>query len=774
MNGPYSQEDVLALQTGIEELQRGDFARAEARLRALTHRWPEHGEAEHLLGLIAYKTGRSQEGLTHLLRAVDLLPDAAMVHNNLGTVLISLQQPERALSHYLEAARLAPDYAEAWRNLGNLYKEQGLLAESLQAYRTAARLLPGDAGILAALAAVHVQLKQPEAAEGLYQQALALNPANIRVQFRLGELYRSQRRHAEAIGCYQQVLSRQPRDAGSHNSLGHIYFKQKDFAAAEAHYRQALEADPSFFGAANNLGCIYFLREQYPEAELWVRKALAVQPDYLDAWENLAGICRKREDLTGAVAAYTRLCELSDRPDLRVRRALLLPVIYDSEAEIPVWREKFAAGLRQLLQSGIRLRDPSREIEEWHSYLHYAGPPWLDLALQLAEFYRRACPELVSIAPHCRAGHALRRPGDRLRLGIVAPNFKGHSVAKMFGQIVPELDRARFEVVLCTPHEPDDSMGRYLANAADEFLKLPEDFFEARAALARRRFDILLYPEIGGDRQTYFFGFSRLAPLQAVLWGIGSSTGLPEIDCFFSTRSLETEISRRFYSETLIESEHLLPVFIHPVYSGQRLGRADFSLPQGLLYACLQSPFKLHPVLDPVLRRILEARPDSHLVLLENPNLSWFEKLQVRLRRTLGESFGQVIWMPRQSQENFLQLAGCCDLLLDTLPICGGNTTYDTLVTGTPLITLTGPFSKNRVSHAVYAQIGLTDLVCESPEAYCELAIRLGGEPGERERLRQVILQRLDRLYERREGLREFEDQLYQAYFQHRYPWINP
>ncbi|HEY9838839.1 MAG TPA: hypothetical protein V6D23_00185, partial [Candidatus Obscuribacterales bacterium] len=392
---------------------------------------------------------------------------------------------------------------------------------------------------------------------------------------------------------------------------------------------------------------------------------------------------------------------------------------------------------------------------------------WLELALQLAEFYRRACPELLSIAPHCR--EAGRSPGDRLCIGIVAPNFKGHSVARMFGQMVPELDRARFEVVLCTPHAPAEPMGQYLADAADEFLKLPLDFFAARATLAHRRFDILLYPEIGGDPQTHFFGFARLAPLQAVLWGIGSSTGLPEIDCFFSTHSLETEISRQYYSETLIEGEHLLPCFMRPAYAGQRLGRADFSLPQGLLYACLQSPFKLHPALDPVLRQILEAHRDSHLVLLENPNPSWFEKLQARLRRSLGHSYARVIWMSRQSQENFLQLAGCCDLLLDTLPICGGTTTYDTLVSGTPLITLTGAFSKNRLSHAIYVQMGLTDLVCETPEAYCELAIRLGGDAGERERLRQAILQRLDRLYERREGIREFEDQLYRAYFQHRY-----
>ena len=149
---------------------------------------------------------------------------------------------------------------------------------------------------------------------------------------------------------------------------------------------------------------------------------------------------------------------LADLPAIRVKQALMLPRIYDSEAEIARWRARFDRGLDELLQSEIRLQDPSREVDEHHFFMHYLDEPWLEQAIKLGAFYRKACPQLLYTAPHCRGPR--RKQGERLRLGVVAPNFRQHSVAKLFGEIVPRLDRSRFELVFCTPAAGEDPIVR--------------------------------------------------------------------------------------------------------------------------------------------------------------------------------------------------------------------------------------------------------------------------------------------------------------------------
>ncbi|PKL75631.1 MAG: hypothetical protein CVV27_14335, partial [Candidatus Melainabacteria bacterium HGW-Melainabacteria-1] len=378
------------------------------------------------------------------------------------------------------------------------------------------------------------ELILPAQAEAWRQQALQLSPLAQLGWFRLGDWAEQHNLPQQAIYCYrqalEQVLPRDPLHALCHERLGHLLFLGQNHLEAEQHYLLALEQDSQLFGAALNLGCIYFARRQFRQAEHWVRQAIALRPDNPAAWENLAEICRQRQKLADAGAAYARVWQRQHRPDLMVRHALLFPMVFATEAEIPIWLERFAAGLAQLTRAGIQLHNPSRQVGVLHANLHYAGPPWTELARQLAVFFRQACPGLASQAPHCAL--SARRPGERLRLGIVTPNFKQHSLGRMFGQLVPELDRSRFEVVLCSSEVATDMLGQRLAAAADQYLTLPNAFFAARSALARQGFDILLYPEIGGDPQSYYLGFARLAPLQLALWGLGSSTGLPQIDAY--------------------------------------------------------------------------------------------------------------------------------------------------------------------------------------------------------------------------------------------------
>ena len=62
------------------------------------------------------------------------------------------------------------------------------------------------------------------------------------------------------------------------------------------------------------------------------------------------------------------------------------------------------------------------------------------------------------------------------------------------------------------------------------------------------------------------------------------------------------------------------------------------------------------------------------------------------------------------------------DIMLDTWPYCGGNSTAEALWHGVPVITLTGDRFGSRYGASLLAAVGCSDLAANSPEQY--IAIR--------------------------------------------------
>ena len=65
-------------------------------------------------------------------RALELEPNFAEAHYNMGSALKSQGRLDEAVGCYRRALELKPDYASALNNLGNALKDQGRLNEALE------------------------------------------------------------------------------------------------------------------------------------------------------------------------------------------------------------------------------------------------------------------------------------------------------------------------------------------------------------------------------------------------------------------------------------------------------------------------------------------------------------------------------------------------------------------------------------------------------------------------------------------------------------------
>jgi protein O-GlcNAc transferase len=304
-----------------------------------------------------------------------------------------------------------------------------------------------------------------------------------------------------------------------------------------------------------------------------------------------------------------------------------------------------------------------------------------------------------------------------------------------------------------------DAFSARLEAMADRVVVLPNRIREQQAALAEQQLDVLFYPDIGMSSSTYFLAFSRLAPVQLVSWGHPDTTGLDSMDYFLSARPIEPPGAAAHYSERLVLLERL-PCFYEPVPPPARATRADFGLPEsGALYGCPQSLFKLHPDFDEVLAAIAAGDPDGRIVLLEGTTPEWSDLLRRRWKTSHPALLERVVFLPRQPQARFMSLMALFDLLLDPVHFGSGNTLYDAMRAGTPIVTWPGEFMRGRVVAGAYAQMGIVDApIAARIEEFAPLALSLAHDRARLAGLRESLPRAAEReLFADLQAMAEFE-----------------
>ena len=134
-----TQPAVLGL-AGLLALQLDDAAGAVAFLTVAVQIKPDAADLHYNLGNALHRLGRTEEAVATYRRAAAYRPDLLPIHNNLGTALQSLGRHEEAAAAFRQALRLAADDPALHRNLGIALEGAGHLDKAIAAYRRALAL----------------------------------------------------------------------------------------------------------------------------------------------------------------------------------------------------------------------------------------------------------------------------------------------------------------------------------------------------------------------------------------------------------------------------------------------------------------------------------------------------------------------------------------------------------------------------------------------------------------------------------------------------------
>jgi tetratricopeptide (TPR) repeat protein/predicted membrane-bound spermidine synthase len=185
---------------------------------------PDSAQAHNNLGNILAAQGKLDEAIIHLRQALQILPDFAEAHNNLGNVLAAQEKIDEAISHFRRATQIRPNFIQAYINLANSLTSEGKFEEATQALREAL-----------------TYNKQPDSNSDIaythFNLAMILKKSN--------ETQQSNEELANAIKGYRQAIADDPQSVQSNVRLADALAQSGNLPEATVYFRGAVELNPT-------------------------------------------------------------------------------------------------------------------------------------------------------------------------------------------------------------------------------------------------------------------------------------------------------------------------------------------------------------------------------------------------------------------------------------------------------------------------------------------------------------------------------------------------
>jgi tetratricopeptide (TPR) repeat protein len=233
------------------------------------------------LGTLLVESGRYEEALQALLRAVEIAPRNAEAHRELGKDYLALNKLEPAQKEVERAAELTPENARVHFLLAQVYRKRGMTEKA-----------NAETARYASLTGAHSTPETP------LQEARSL--------LDLGKLPEAEK----AVRGYLQVHG---QSGEGHFLLGYVLFKQQSAAASLAEYTEGAKYQKPNAADLEVVASDYVLLKDYPDADKWFSKAVEWNPQDELGWYYLGRTKYNENRFDEAVSAFQKCLALKPK-----------------------------------------------------------------------------------------------------------------------------------------------------------------------------------------------------------------------------------------------------------------------------------------------------------------------------------------------------------------------------------------------------------------------------------------------------------------------------
>ncbi len=521
----------------------------------------------------------------------------------------------------------------------------------------------------------------------------------------------------EALALAQRLLPKSPGDPGLNSLMASILLRLGRYEQAEFYARRAQAAEPASAGLMVNLAIALKANKKEGESLAVLRRAVEVSPADAPARLALANALLDIHDAPAAAEQLRLGLALKDDAQMSVSYSGALLTMGYVEESVEFTRRALAKFPHEAYLAG--------GLPMSMTYLYGADPD------EVAEAHRAYGRLMARLRPGIRHRHTNPCDPDRtLRVGLVSPDFRQHSVSFFIEPFFEHHDRAAFELVGYSASRDPDRVTERLRSYASAWREIPNlTDIQTAQRVHEDRIDVLidLAGHTLGNRLPTFA--LRPAPVQVTYCGYPDTTGLPEIDWRIVDSLTDPAWSKAQAraSETLWRLD---PCFLcyRPLREAPRPVR-DPGWP-GPVFGSFNASRKINRGVIAAWAKILHRVPGSSMILksFDFAAKGAMERIREEFAKH-GVGEGRLTFMSAtKSLTDHLALYSRMDVALDAFPYNGTTTTCEALWMGVPVVALRGESHAGRVGVSLLTNAGVSELIAADEEQYVSLAAALAED----------------------------------------------
>jgi predicted O-linked N-acetylglucosamine transferase (SPINDLY family) len=709
---------VAAFGLGIAHTGTGQPEKAVAVLQPLTEERPDFADAHVALSEALAKLGRHAEEAEALSTAVSLNPVPA------PELLLRYGSALRRAGRFDEAEEvIAGLAAPGGQDIRALY-EFALVALEDQRHGDAADRFEQIVGLMPDLVEGWVNLciaakndRRTDRAIAAGEEAIRREPGLAAAHVAHGNALRAADRRRDALAAFDRAIELAPAQSEALTGRGLILMELGDIPGAVEVLRKAASLAPRQFRIANNLSAALRMDRRLDEAAEEARRAIDLAPDLYDGYNNLANALRDGGHLTEAEGAYRTALER--RPGYAAVMGNLANVLRDL-----VRPDEALALNREAVMA-----NPADDVAGTKLLFGLCQHPGID-PHELAAEHRAWAERFIAPAEAGSARDADPDPDRVIRVGLVSPDFRAHSLRYFMEGLFRLSPRDRFHVTGFAEVARPDRETERIRGMMDGWVNTT-GLSRQRFARAVREAGIDILVDLAGhtaNSRLESFG-ERLAPLQ-VEWGGGYAftTGLAELDVLLADPIVVPEGQEGLYSEKVLRLEHCFTSYDPPANAPEVAPLPALS--KGYVtFGSISRTSKLNEQVIDTWAAILNRVEGSRLFLKDRGLADAALGDHVRdLFAKRGISAERLTIEGPSSHEATMAAYADIDIALDPFPNSGGITLCEAMWLGVPVVALEGNFFLARVGASLIGGAGHPEWVASTDDEYVRIAAGLAAD----------------------------------------------
>jgi predicted O-linked N-acetylglucosamine transferase (SPINDLY family) len=562
-------------------------------------------------------------------------------------------------------------------------------------------------------------------AERIYRQILAHNPRHADSLHMLGLIAHQLGQHPAALELIQQSIRIDPASAPNRSNLGLVLMALERVDEAIETFRKSLAIDASLAQTHNNLGTALHRKGDLPAAAQAFQNAIGAAPGFAIAYANLGGIVREMGRVDDAVAAYRSALAADPK---------CVPALINLASALK--DQGLLTDAMNAMEQALAIEPANLPAHHAAIHLQYFLPDCSQETICAAEAQFARCIRTV-VGPVNRPPIVNRDPNRRLRIGYVSPDLNDHVIGRNMLPLLRNHDRSQFHITCYSSSRKCDQITQIFKQSCDgwrDVINLRDEQLAEQIRIDQIDILVDLALHLAGNRLPVFARCP--APIQFTFAGYPGSTGLREIDYRLSDPNLDPPGCESHYPEQTIR----LPSFwcYEPVGEVPEVNPLPARSNGYVTFGCLNNFCKINDGVLELWEKILVDLPNSRLAILALPG-SHRERLLGRMRAVCD----RVSFLDPRPRSEYLKLFHTIDLALDTFPYNGHTTSLDGLYMGVPMVTLRGATIAGRAGVSQLTNLGLPQLIAESPADYVRIARTLAEDLPQLADLRATLRSRM-------------------------------